>query len=92
MKGFGVTARDAGLAAVARFGSTCAHPADQAEPVVLSTGEVVAMLCGLCLVELPKSWGCTDCEWEEVRRLCDPAPTLLLGQPCPAHARLDRVP
>jgi hypothetical protein len=78
-------ARDAGLAATARFGSTCPHPADRTEPVTLSTGEVVAMLCGVCLLELPKSWGCPDCEWIEERRLCDPAPTLMLGAPCSRH-------
>jgi hypothetical protein len=70
--GYGVTARDGGLAMRARLGSTCPHPNDQAEPVTLSTGEVVAMLCGVCLIELPKSWGCQDCEWEEIRRMCDP--------------------
>lgn len=72
----------------ARLGSTtCTHPAEQTEPVtLLVTGEVVAMLCGICLLELPKAWGCTDCEWEEIRRLCDLVPTLYLARPCERHA------
>lgn len=28
---------------------------------------------------------CTDCEWVDVRRLCDPAPTRFLALPCPRH-------
>lgn len=83
---FGTTARDAGLAMRARLGSSCEHPTNDAEPVILSTGEVVAMLCGLCLTELPKAWGCTDCEWVEERVLCDPRPRLTLAVPCQRHA------
>lgn len=86
MSSFGISARDAGLAMTARLDTTCHHPREHAEPVILSTGEVVAMLCGLCLRELPKSWGCDACEWTEIRRMCDPVPTRLLAQPCARHA------
>lgn len=83
------TAHDAGVAFRANMTAalgTCPHPAEQVEPVaLLLTGEVIAALCGVCLIELPAAWGCADCQWIEERRLCDPAPRLLLGQPCPAH-------
>jgi hypothetical protein len=78
----GVTARDAGLSLVANLRS-CRH--ERSEPVILSTGELVAALCSDCLVELPKSWGCADCAWVEIRRLCDVIPQVLLGEPCDKH-------
>lgn len=81
----GVATRDAGLALRAAL-ATCPHPVEHTEPVTLSTGELVAMLCGVCLDELPIAWGCADCEWVEARRLCDPVPTLLLARPCEVHA------
>lgn len=57
-----------------------------AEPVELITGETVAWICPTCLDVLPTGWGCTDCEWVEDRRLCDPAPRPLLARPCKEHA------
>lgn len=83
MTEYGVNARDAGLAMRANM-SACRH--EVTEPVVLSTGELVAAVCTTCLAELPKSWGCPDCEWDEVRRLCDPVPQVVLAAPCPRHA------
>lgn len=68
--------------------TSCAH--ERTEPVDVrdhSTGgtTTVARICTACLDELPAAWGCPDCQWIEERRMCDPAPRLLLGQPCPAH-------
>jgi hypothetical protein len=65
---------------------SCPHPVDQVEKVVLTNGTVVAALCGVCLSKIPLNWGCTDCEWVEVRRMCDARPTLLPGLPCKQHA------
>lgn len=63
---------------------TCSH--EDSEPVLLTgTDECVAQVCTSCLTRLPAAWGCADCVWVEERRLCDPAPTLLLGQRCPTH-------
>ncbi len=53
---------------------------------VLNEGRPVARICTACLIQLPAAWGCTDCEWVEERRLCDPAPTLHLARPCQEHA------
>lgn len=81
----GISAREAGLALRACMTSVCPH--ETAVPVeLLITGEVVAMLCERCLLELPIAWGCGDCEWVEDRRLCDEVPALLLGRPCTRHA------
>ena len=43
-------------------------------------------ICTACLDQLPAAWGCTDCEWAEERRLCDPVPRPLLARPCQEHA------
>lgn len=58
---------------------------DPAGPGHAPTIEVVARLCVTCHDRLPAGWGCTDCEWVEDRRLCDPAPTLILARPWPTH-------
>lgn len=85
MKAGGVSARDAGLALRANLASACPH--ETVVPVeLLVTGEIVAMLCDRCLIELPIAWGCPDCSWVDARRLCDPAPQLMLGEPCARHA------
>ena len=74
----------------------CAHPRhDPVYAVVHSTdltgltwlndGEPVARICLDCHAQLPAAWGCTDCEWVEERRLCDPVPYRLLARRCPAH-------
>ena len=71
---------------------TCAHENTAAVDVTLPdpTGdtvtETVARICTDCYEQLPAAWGCTDCAWVDVRRLCDVVPTLILGQPCPLHA------
>lgn len=68
---------------------TCPH--QDSEPVEVrshTTGgtEVVARICTACLDQLPAAWGCTDCEWVENRRLCDPIPQPMLARPCQEHA------
>ena len=67
----------------------CTHPAS--EPVDVrdhTTGGTVtvARICTACLAQLPVNWGCTDCQWVEVSRLCDVVPQLVPGYPCPTHA------
>lgn len=78
----GIGARDAELAFLA-VAADCPH--DVAEPVVLSTGELVAAVCAACLQELPKEWGCSECEWAEVRLLCRAQPELRLARSCQRH-------
>lgn len=56
------------------------------EPVEVFTGETVAWICPTCLDQLALGWSCTDCEWAEERRLCDPVPTKHLVRPCQEHA------
>lgn len=73
---------------------TCPH--EQSEPVYayLSHGpqllandaKPVAAICTACYEQLPAAWGCTDCEWVDERRLCDPVPRLMLARPCQEHA------
>ena len=68
---------------------SCRH--EHSEPVDVrdhTTGATVtvARICTTCLTQLPAAWGCTACEWVDVRRLCDPVPQLIPGQPCQEHA------
>lgn len=67
---------------------TCTHPAS--EPVDVrdhTTGGTitVARICTSCLDQLPAAWGCDDCEWTEIRRVCDEVPSRVLATPCPRH-------
>lgn len=48
--------------------------------------EIAARICSSCLDRLPAAWGCGDCEWAEVRRLCDRDGRLVLTAPCKEHA------
>lgn len=58
------------------------------EVLILNNGKPVGRRCTFCGAILQPSWGCTDCEWVETRRLCDPwdRPTLVLARPCQEHA------
>lgn len=67
---------------------SCAH--EVTEPVEVRDRRdggtrVVAQVCVECLDALPAGWGCTACEWTEVRRLCDAVPQMVLATACPAH-------
>lgn len=69
--------------------ATCPH--DTTQPVDIRSHETggtltVARICVACLIQLPTAWGCDQCEWTQVRRVCDPAPTLILAAPCQEHA------
>lgn len=69
---------------------TCPH--DRTEPVDVrsrATGqtETVARICTYCLAQLPVAWGCAECSWVDVATVSDPAPVLVLGQPCREHVR-----
>lgn len=54
-------------------------------PETVPTIEVVAHLCLGCDTQLPRAWGCVECEWVEVRTLCSWVPSRVLARPCPAH-------
>ena len=60
---------------------TIAPHLPESTPVVT----VVAHLCTSCNQQLPANWGCGDCEWVSVRRVCDPVPTLRVARRCPTH-------
>lgn len=62
--------------------TTCTH---QTVEDVISDGLVVAKVCATCWEQLPSNWGCTDCEWIEEWRLCDPHPHITPGRRCAAH-------
>lgn len=47
----------------------CRH--QQAEPVVLCTGEMVACICTRCFEQLPAGYIDTQREWAEIAAYCD---------------------
>lgn len=94
------TAPDPALIYVYEPQETCGH--EHTEPVwpILvprspKVGDEVTWLdqdpwfrmCTHCTAVLPLEFGCTDCEWVEVTRLCSVRPEYVLGQPCEGHAR-----
>lgn len=68
---------------------TCPHdvtvPVDVRDHTTGGT-TTVARICTTCLARLPTAWGCTVCEWVEIRNLCEPVPQRMLARPCQEHA------
>ena len=56
-------------------------------PVDLLTGETVALLCVACRAKLPPNWGCTECEWEELRNMTGAVVATVCRARCPDHPR-----